>query len=608
MATPTDVLNQIAASIKSNGVGAITGASLAAVLVAIVGLFSNYATKVDTDAALAATATATFPNGVLRLDYSAGFGATPLVFSPQAGNCAANSMVNDGGSCRDTTTGDGNSWKAVFPRSGVSPAQFGASPKGTGNAATGINLAANYIRSQGLSSGQFHSSLDLSNGNWNITTPVNLTCISDQTSGVDGCPNNAAASGPFVVNGSGALITCVMNGGTCIDGLGSNFIQIIGRPQVIGGCTAGVNEPDYGYVFGRAAHQINGSNHILEISGTGCFKKADLILSGAEVVEVRNPFLLNNDQTGGGVAYAIILDTGNHWNITSTFVTNSNGVDSLGSMNDLIIRGGQFGAAGNVSTAKALWVGGTAGTNLDNVFMDSYSTECVTVYLASSSISDMPTSFRLRGHCEGFGAYPANWFSFKSKTAGTVADIRDFQFSEYSSGVTSSIFAKDANTTSVYFKGEKLYIDSNAGATPAVTSGSGFVIDNPADDYLRGSYSNWVPTIGSVNCTGLGTGGTCSLQNNAGSIGKGLLQLTTGTTPGNSVIVDLAQSAVTVGGDTWACQFSLLNNDGSWDTGATVSAYTPTRQGFTVYAKNNGVSLTASKTYWVAYRCLGLSN
>jgi hypothetical protein len=64
------------------------------------------------NANLAAAATTAFPNGVWRLDYAAGNGAPPLFFKPQAGTCAAASMVNDGGSCVDAA--GGGSWKAAY--------------------------------------------------------------------------------------------------------------------------------------------------------------------------------------------------------------------------------------------------------------------------------------------------------------------------------------------------------------------------------------------------------------------------------------------------------------------------------------------------------------
>lgn len=84
------------------------------------------APHVATNAALAASATATYPNGVWRDDYAAGNGAPPRFFTKLTGNCLANGLVNDGGSCVDTTAGDGNSWRTQSAAAGVSVQQWGA--------------------------------------------------------------------------------------------------------------------------------------------------------------------------------------------------------------------------------------------------------------------------------------------------------------------------------------------------------------------------------------------------------------------------------------------------------------------------------------------------
>lgn len=84
---------------------------------------------------LAASSIAQYPNGVWRDDYAAGLGAPPLWFKPESGTCVANSRVNDGGSCVNTTSG-GNSWIAVFTAGGVDPLQFGADPTGVSDSTT----------------------------------------------------------------------------------------------------------------------------------------------------------------------------------------------------------------------------------------------------------------------------------------------------------------------------------------------------------------------------------------------------------------------------------------------------------------------------------------
>lgn len=79
--------------------------------------------SVATNSVLATTSTATAPNGIWRIDYATGNGAPPLFYLPLTGTCAANSLVNDGGSCVNTT--GGNSWKAAIASTGVDARQWG---------------------------------------------------------------------------------------------------------------------------------------------------------------------------------------------------------------------------------------------------------------------------------------------------------------------------------------------------------------------------------------------------------------------------------------------------------------------------------------------------
>lgn len=80
---------------------------------------------VATNAALAASPITSYPSGVWRTDYAAGNGAPPLFFTPQTGTCAANGLVNDGGSC--VNGAGGNSWKSArLPGSTIDVKQYGA--------------------------------------------------------------------------------------------------------------------------------------------------------------------------------------------------------------------------------------------------------------------------------------------------------------------------------------------------------------------------------------------------------------------------------------------------------------------------------------------------
>lgn len=110
---------------------------------------------VASNAELAATPTEYYPTGVWRDDYAAGFGAGPLWFTPLTGTCAANSLVNDGGSCVDAA--GGNSWKAWWPAEAPVPAlQFGVVVNDAASAltnCTAVNAALAAINTRSGSRG-----------------------------------------------------------------------------------------------------------------------------------------------------------------------------------------------------------------------------------------------------------------------------------------------------------------------------------------------------------------------------------------------------------------------------------------------------------------------
>lgn len=118
---------------------------LSIVTILVAGLIAHSAwaqNQVASLSALQATSTATYPNGVWRIAYSSTAPAAPLFYLPESGTCSANTRVNDGGSCVNTTTGDGNSWVAQFP-SAIDIREWGVSTAAADNT-TAIQGAENY--------------------------------------------------------------------------------------------------------------------------------------------------------------------------------------------------------------------------------------------------------------------------------------------------------------------------------------------------------------------------------------------------------------------------------------------------------------------------------
>lgn len=163
--------------------------------------------------------TATYPNGIWRVDYAAGVGAPPLYYKPLTGTCTANSLVNDGGSCVNTTSGDGNSWQAVFPTTGGDIREWGCKGDNSTDNSTCLQAAVNW----GVAGGALVS---VPPGKFSISTAVDGHDVDQLTIRGAGCEapawglaNIAPAKGSTIFGNTGT-------GKPIIDFVGANNIAI----------------------------------------------------------------------------------------------------------------------------------------------------------------------------------------------------------------------------------------------------------------------------------------------------------------------------------------------------------------------------------------------
>jgi hypothetical protein len=91
---------------------------------------------VASNAVLQATAS-TFAAAIERTDYSIGFGAPPLTYTPSAGACSLNGGNGDNGS--QVRSSDGKCWLATFGAHPIDVREFGADPTGVSDAAAALN-------------------------------------------------------------------------------------------------------------------------------------------------------------------------------------------------------------------------------------------------------------------------------------------------------------------------------------------------------------------------------------------------------------------------------------------------------------------------------------
>lgn len=85
---------------------------------------SNIAPHVATNAALTASSTATYPNGVWRDTFFTSGTAPPLFFTPSGSACSLNAGLGDGGT--QVPSSDGKCWLSKISPNGLDVRQFGA--------------------------------------------------------------------------------------------------------------------------------------------------------------------------------------------------------------------------------------------------------------------------------------------------------------------------------------------------------------------------------------------------------------------------------------------------------------------------------------------------
>lgn len=552
-----------------------------------------------TNAALASAPTTSYPKGVWRNDFANGNGAPPLFYLPSNSVCSLNAGNGDNGS--QVKSADSKCWLAVWPSSGIDPRQFGATNAADSSAA--INAAiATVRRSGGAGFVQLQNHINLAGAKYVITNPINLTCFSDQAA-TDGC-GAAEYNGIFRMNANGATITCNTTGAPCLDGLGSTQVHLVGGLQIIGACDA--TEPSYGLQMGRTKSAINAGYWVIEsLHTSGCFTKAAYYNLAGEIVTISSPQLLNNDAAVGGGSYGMIFDSTNFWNITSSFVTEAITPGTLQSFNDNTIIGGSLGAAGSVSTSNGVWLSGTNRLSFKNVFMNANNAFCVRIWNNNSTLTQF---FNGEIHCESFGTAPTRIFDIVSSAAASTATLTNFRFEDYSVTATSSVFAKDANTTSILMYRENIHATLSGGSIAMFDTPSAYVLTNPdTDDFTNSSgVSSWLPTVGTNFCTGLGASGTCTFLSSNATPGRGQIALTpggAGIAASGSVDIDWG---FVMGGASIQCITDLAYAGGLWNGRATQNQVSNGRNNLRILWDNNAVALTSGQVYLISYRCAGI--
>jgi hypothetical protein len=175
--TTTKFVGNVGGSINTIAGPGVAPGTMACPMIGVTEGVTGCGLTVPSNAALAAVPTASIPSGMplTRLDFASGYGAPSLEYHSETGTCAANSRVNDGGSCTNTTASignpsvsDGNSWYAKFTGQ-VNWRIWGCSPA---NSASGNTTACENAITWALAN---NAPLYAPNGVYNLNGQLSVT-------------------------------------------------------------------------------------------------------------------------------------------------------------------------------------------------------------------------------------------------------------------------------------------------------------------------------------------------------------------------------------------------------------------------------------------------
>jgi hypothetical protein len=343
-------------------------------------------------------------------------------------------------SCQTTATGS-TTPRTLAARAAdvVNIVDFGAKCDGTTDDTAAINAAFAVVRARSVNYGPGSSPGPYSK----IVFPTSAGCR------INSAVNATMLTGFSVfIEGAGATILCHSTGAICLDGLGSRWLHW-SNLTVVGDS---VDVPLNGIQIGRTnttALSDADRNVFSNVIITGDFTRAGLYNVASETSLFEGVSIYNHYSSA--TAYCLIQDGQNHWNSSSTFVTQSAPVDGTLSFDEntfvsLDVRNtgggptiwiantnktqfiGSYSATVSGTTGAVIWAGATGGNN--NLYFDMHfeATSLENVFLISGT-NATPVIFGLTYHDNG-------------------------------STATNSIFKADTGITGVVMRNADLFIGS----------------------------------------------------------------------------------------------------------------------------------------------------
>ena len=431
----------------------------------------------------------------------------------------------------------------------VNVKSFGATGNGTADDSAAINAAISYIRNADDAAGGGALNkyeLHFPRGKYLIDSSINLTCYSDPNSisGTgydDGCRPNGGGSeigeshGALPIVAAGAQIVCSTSGAPCIDGLGSRQIQISGL-TVYGSCTAG-SEPNWGIQIGRTEPGVGADDwYFHSMNFEGCYNKAAYYNLASEDTTIDGDSWFQNQDTNNTFAtstgpYSAVWDSGNHWQVTSAFVTEAIPKDLPNSFNDNTVDGGSFYPSSPSSHSGGIWIYGTRRLTFINSYVVSQQGSCVNIYFDASSPGSLtgntdhaPQDDNFQIHCEGV---LSNIFLITGQQSHPL--IMGLRYADHAVGAgngAGSVFALEAGVAALTLQNVDINV-IGSGCAPKTLwdTPSAYTVSGTVTVPAAGGNTTWVAPGTWTGCVYIGTASpSCG-----GLTNTGMLNITSST-------------------------------------------------------------------------------
>ena len=505
MTTPNDVQNEINAVPWTNGKGLVTGATISALLTAIVGLFVYYAPL----ASPTFTGTVTIPN--------------LTVTGTATGNVSSATST--------ATRGTSALTNATRADVHLSVEDFGAvGDCGTTDNTTAINNALAALRAQSGYAGG--GELDFGTDKCYLAGSLNMTAL--YSSIID-------------FHGS-KLLSSAMGNVSAIDAVQSTSLTI----RNLNLTNYNANLPLNAIQMGRALNGLSGaaSMRLENVNIDGYFGQSILYDRAVESSSFDNVFF--NNRNNSATSYGAIFDGEAAFQIYSNFASTYNpsnpsvadalyGTSPGMSFNETLILGGNIGSY----YAPAIWSGGTRAL----MFVDSYLygyfaySSAGPCFILNTTGAYTTSELSIRAHCEGDISSVVQFTGSSTQSINGLDYINHFE--NVNSNGTEFSLGSGVTSVTIHDLNYHVYNVLNSGVS-AFDTPSAYTLDGMAYGIL-GLFNGTINGLNSSNGTENYTGSIASTASLPGLLNVNKI---TNTNPVTSISVTLGASTYFQGSAT----------------------------------------------------------